>query len=736
MKFKLHGMVFCLLFALGLVFLFSIGACGSDGDDQGIKAEDVEPGNREQMKKFLGHIAVSVWFGIGAMPAQAQSVTLVANIEQATADYTAAPVGWFSRSNDINFVQAQSFTTGSNARGYRLTSMTIAVHKGDPDAALAVGIYTDSLGEPGEELYRLRGNVGSVGVTKFYAPRGAHLDADTDYFLVLINDDGENHYFVADGTGSDQEDAVLALGFSIGNSRLEKWVSDSDPSDGWGELPEALKMAANGFAAVTENTPETERDELTAHFQDMPEAHDGQSSFKFALLFNQEVDVYQRDMRDHVLQISEGTVENVRRLEPPSNRSWEYTVRPNSDTDMTIVLPVTSDCAVVGAVCTEDGKRLSNGLTATVSGPTARFENISENSAPSADAGDGGNFAVGSSVTLDGSGSTDSDGSITLYSWTQTEGDTVALTNAGLGRVSFTAPPTDSTQTLGFLLTVEDDDGASNTDTVSVFIYRENSPPNADAGDGGNFAVGSLITLDGSGSTDSDGSITSYSWTQTEGDTVTLTNAGLGRVSFMAPPTDSTQTLGFLLTVEDDDDSSNTDTVSIVVYRENNAPSADAGDGGDFAVGSLITLDGTKSTDSDGSITSYSWTQTEGDTVALTNAGLGRVSFMAPPTDSTQTLGFLLTVEDDDGAYDTNTVSIVIYPAPESVEIISPPVPPVVSSPPVPPVVSSPPSQASSGGCSIALENTENPQKSSILNLLLLLLTLFPKVLLKHPRRN
>ena len=158
-----------------------------------------------------------------------------------------------------------------------------------------------------------------------------------------------------------------------------------------------------------------------------------------------------------------------------------------------------------------------------------------------------------------------------------------------------------------------------------------------------------------------------------------------------------------------------------------------------------VTLDGTKSTDSDGSITSYSWTQTEGDTVALTDAGVGKVSFTAPSAGSTQTFGFRLTVEDDDGAYDTDTVSIVVYPAPESVEIInppvsprasSPPVPPVVSSPPVPPVVSSPPSQASSGGCSIALENTENPQKSSILNLLLLLLTLFPKVLLKHPRRN
>ena len=349
------------------------------------------PHHGSKMTLFIGlaFLAVLAWFSIGTMPAQAQSVTLVSNIEQATARYTASPVGWFSASNDRNWVQAQSFTTGSNARGYRITSMTIEVYKGDPDAALAIGIYTDSLGEPGEELYRLRGSVNGTGVIKFYAPRGADLDADTDYFLVLINDDGQHHYFVADGTDSDQEDAIPALGFSIGNSRLEKWVSESDPSFGWEEVPEALKMAANGFAVVTEDTIETESDELTSHFQDTPEAHDGQSSFKFALHFNQEVDVGYTDMRNHVLQISGGIVENVRRLEPPSNQSWEYRMRPNSDTDMTIVLPVTSDCAAVGAVCTEDSKQLLNGLTATVSGPgsgtvptatvlTGWFENVPE----------------------------------------------------------------------------------------------------------------------------------------------------------------------------------------------------------------------------------------------------------------------------------------------------------------------------------------------------------------------
>ena len=70
--------------------------------------------------------------------------------------------------------------------------------------------------------------------------------------------------------------------------------------------------------------------------------------------------------------------------------------------------------------------------------------------------------------------------------------------------MSFTAPPTDSTQTLGFLLTVEDDDGAYDTDTVSIVVYRENSPHQVPMPETAEILrLAALITLDGSGSTDS-----------------------------------------------------------------------------------------------------------------------------------------------------------------------------------------------------------------------------------------
>ena len=56
-------------------------------------------------------------------------------------------------------------------------------------------------------------------------------------------------------------------------------------------------------------------------------------------------------------------------MDKPSNILWRITVRPGSNEDVTIVLAVTTDCAAQGAICTEDGRKLSNRLELVVSGP-------------------------------------------------------------------------------------------------------------------------------------------------------------------------------------------------------------------------------------------------------------------------------------------------------------------------------------------------------------------------------
>ena len=74
-------------------------------------------------------------------------------------------------------------------------------------------------------------------------------------------------------------------------------------------------------------------------------------------------------MRDHAFTVTGGSVTGARRLEPLSNIGWEIVVKPDSNGDVTIVLPATTDCNAQGAICTGDGRPLSNRLEITVSGP-------------------------------------------------------------------------------------------------------------------------------------------------------------------------------------------------------------------------------------------------------------------------------------------------------------------------------------------------------------------------------
>jgi hypothetical protein len=44
-------------------------------------------------------------------------------------------------------------------------------------------------------------------------------------------------------------------------------------------------------------------------------------------------------------------------------------VKPQGGGDVTVELPATTDCGDEGAICTQDGRKLSNSLSFTVSGP-------------------------------------------------------------------------------------------------------------------------------------------------------------------------------------------------------------------------------------------------------------------------------------------------------------------------------------------------------------------------------
>ena len=194
-------------------------------------------------------------------------------------------------------------------------------------------------------------------------------------------------------------------------------------------------------------------------------------------------------------------------------------------------------------------------------------EDAPVNRSPSADAGLDQTVEAGDTVTLDGSGSSDADGTVATYQWAQATGPAVSLSNDNQVTTSFAAPGVDTDTMLVFRLTVTDNDGATNSDSVSVTVQPVvpvNQPPTANAGPDQTVDAGSVVMLFGSGS-DSDGTVTSVQWSQTAGATVSLSMQDQLLTSFVAPEVDVDTTFMFRLTVTDDDGATASDDASVTV---------------------------------------------------------------------------------------------------------------------------------------------------------------------------
>jgi len=195
------------------------------------------------------------------------------------------------------------------------------------------------------------------------------------------------------------------------------------------------------------------------------------------------------------------------------------------------------------------------------------------NRAPSANAGLNQSVDELSAVTLDGSTSSDPDTGTTLtFSWSQTAGTNVTLSSTTVSQPTFDAPDvtaTNSPETLTFQLTVSDG-SLSSSDLVDIVVIDTgvggNSPPTADAGADQIVAELTTVNLDGSASQDPDGDMLSFTWLQTAGPNVTLSDANAEQPSFPAPDVAVPTVLTFQLTVDDGTDNA-MDFVDITVQE-------------------------------------------------------------------------------------------------------------------------------------------------------------------------
>ena len=294
---------------------------------------------------------------------------------------------------------------------------------------------------------------------------------------------------------------------------------------------------------------------------------------------------------------------------PPYTYSWSPSTGLN---DPNIAEPTASptDTIAYTLTVTDDlGQTDTDTVTVTVASGVV------------AEAGSDTTIASGESTALQGWGS----GGLPPYSYAWSP-------STGLNNPSIAQPTASPTSTIAYTLTVSDDLGQTDSDTVTVTVLPRVM---AQAGPDKSIAPGASTTLEGSAS----GGVPPYSyfWSPT---------AGLSDASAPQPSASPTSTTTYTLTVTDDYGQTDTDVVTVTITT---AVAAEAGSETTIASGGSTILHGSAS----GGVPpyTYSWSPT---------TGLSNPNIAQPAASPTSTTTYTLTVTDDLGQSDTDSVTVTM----------------------------------------------------------------------------
>ena len=171
--------------------------------------------------------------------------------------------------------------------------------------------------------------------------------------------------------------------------------------------------------------------------------------------------------------------------------------------------------------------------------------------------------ALGATVSLSGSQSSDPEGGALRYSWTtQTPGVTI---NAFSSENTTAIMPSSGQQGVEFQLEVTDDRGAKSTARTIVNV-GSGIPPSVNAGGDKTVKEGDLVTLRGSAA-DPDGADSAivYTWRLAGGLNVTLDNPAIAEPNFVAPFVLQNKSTTFELVATDESGFKAVDSVTITI---------------------------------------------------------------------------------------------------------------------------------------------------------------------------
>ena len=287
-------------------------------------------------------------------------------------------------------------TAGSD---YDATSGTLSFAVGDTTKTVQVAIRTDTVADDGETVNFTLSNAAGATIDDAQAV-GTINDATPEPLTASFGSapashDGSTAFTVRlgfsealpQGSKPGIRRALTTTGGSVKtilrvDDRLDLWEVKVEPS---GTDAVTLSLASTGScgdeAAICtadgralSNAPSVTVDgppavALTASFQSVPASHDGSTAFTLRLGFTEALPQGSKPGIRRALTTTGGSVKTILRVD---NRLdlWEVKLQPSGTNAVTLSLASTGSCGDEAAICTADGRALSNTPSVTVNGPS------------------------------------------------------------------------------------------------------------------------------------------------------------------------------------------------------------------------------------------------------------------------------------------------------------------------------------------------------------------------------